>query len=157
MYKNLHSYIAPLTVSPDIGTLAGGTITFATKQFTVNPRDLDLSWKIVTSENGMGTVDLIPGSSYTFSLNMWGDADPDDVDFQIDELGNLIEPLPWPLILVDGDIDFELTQTALTIDPGNFQGSWILPQAQQVSQSTAVTLSLISSLSYQIVGTGYSS
>ena len=105
----------------------------------------------------MGTVDLIPGSSYTFSLNMWGDADPDDVGFQIDELGNLIEPLNWPLILVNGDIDFELTQTALTIDPGNFQGSWILPQAQQVSQSTAVTLSLISSLSYQIVGTGYSS
>lgn len=144
-----------VNVSPYIGTLVGGTITFTTKQFIVNPRGLDVSWKIVTPEVGRGTVDLIPSSMYTFRLDMWGDLDPVVVDFEIDETGNLVEPLAWPLVLVNGEIDFQLTETTLTLDSGLFRGKYVVPAANP--KLSPVTLTVISSMTYEIVGFGYSS
>ncbi len=144
-----------VNVSPNIGTLDEGTITFTTKQFTVNPRNLNLSWKIVTPEDGTGTVGLIPSSTYTFRLDMRGDLDPDDVEFKVDEHGNLIEEtLEWPLVLVNGEIDFQLTESTLTLDPGLFRGRYVVPGINQ--QLSPDTLTVISSMSYEIVGYGYS-
>ena len=143
---------------PNFATVNGRTIIFNTVEITVNPGLFSGVWSIsgkaAKDLSGQHNVALV--ISCVYHLNIEGF----EYKFEVDSEGKLVDPVSSSLSVDNSGatpvLSFVTSQVTLTIDPYEFEGSWMVLDYMSSTTTSPTTLELYASASYRVWISGYS-